>query len=325
MHKFLKKTLITAFLGSFLSISKLSASGYPVFDASAFMNSLLQIYNMYDQINATIESVQNGYEQIKQATERVKSFGEFTAASFSNWSDNDNVLAASWENIGIARQRTRQANGYVSMKVDEANRIKKQFESSSLSFNGVDYSLKDLCGRGDSGQSIFGLAKDIGSYTLDSWGEAARGYEEGLTYQERERIWSYYGVSPETFYLEQAAQQFTEGFIDSAIQYNSPDFDKVVYEEQEKNVQEILSVIEAADGSESEVAHLSVLREIQLKNYELQCELKNDFKRLLALQASKEVQEQLERQIEAEERANKEAERKLEAYRIAVPYRHNGF
>lgn len=324
MGKKVKKLVLTILLGTVFCTSELTAQ-MAVFDASAFMNSLTQIYNMYDQINATIESVQNGYQQIKQATERVKSFGNFTAQSFSSWSSNDNVLAASWENIGIARERTRQANGYVSMKVDEANRIKKQFENSSLTFNGVDYTLKDLCGRGDAGQSIFGLAKDIGDYTMDCWEESARGWEEGLTYQEREKIWSYYGVSPETYYLEQCAEQFVNGFVDSSLQFTAPNYDTVNLENEEQNVQQILSLIEAADGSESEVAHLSVLRELQLKQYQQQCELGRGLARLLSYRASKEVQEQLERKIAAEEKAAKEAERKLEDLRMSSPYRHNGF
>lgn len=324
MKRKIKKIIITSLFFTVISINKLNAQA-AVFDASAFANALIQIYNMYDQINATIESVQNGYEQIKQATERVKSFTDFSKQAFSNWSENDNVLGAAWENIGIARERTRQANGYVSQKVDEANRIKKQFENSAISFNGQDYTLKDLFGFGDKGQTALGLVKDIAGYTIDCWQNAADGYTEGLTYQERQMIWNYYGVSPETYYLEQCAEQFTEGLIEGSLLYTSPNFDDEYYKQQEANVQEILALGDAADAGESEVAHLTVLRETELKTYEAINEFKHDFKRLMAVQAAQEVKDQIERKLAAEEKANNELQKNLERYRLTIPYNHPGF
>ena len=48
------------------------STGYPVFDASNWLGTIDQLFQMYDMVQNTITQIENQYKSIQQAVERAK-------------------------------------------------------------------------------------------------------------------------------------------------------------------------------------------------------------------------------------------------------------
>ena len=307
-----KRKSFTARFAAFVLISILGftlpenihASGYPVFDITAMLNALEQIYQTYDEINSMIEQVENGYKQIEQGINMVKSFN-FEEMSLENWSSEGGIKGA-WENIGKSRTRLRQAGGYVSQKQEEMEAIKNKLNSDIISWNGTNYSIQDLVGLGDDpSKDISGLAHNIASFAMERYESSAEAFENGMTEKERRDVWKYYGVSPAVFRMGQHINGLAEGMIDGSLGAMSKNFDKVQNDATEKDIQEILAMADAAAGSDSTVQHQQVLQETEFKIYSKLGDMAGTIKKLLATQSYKEYQEMYNREVE--ERKKKQA------------------
>lgn len=101
----IKKTIIALLLGGALTVSSVSATGYPVFDISGWLTAIDQLYEQYDMVMNTITQIENQYQQIQQAVERAKTID--------------------WENISFdgdfdIRNDIRDANKRVNKLLNQA-------------------------------------------------------------------------------------------------------------------------------------------------------------------------------------------------------------
>jgi len=320
MKSLLSKKFIAVILTCSMLFSSIFAGGYPVFDVTAMMNAIKQIYQTYDEINNMIEQVEQGYKQIEQGINMVKSFN-FEEMSLEDWS-SEGGLKGAWENIGKSRTRLRQAGGYVSQKVDDINAIKNKLNSDVISFNGVNYSIGDLCtGIGSNGEkSMMGLARNMAGYALDRYKDAAKGYTEGMTYNERANIMRYYGVSPETYFLEQTVEGLTEGVVEGSLGALTPKFSEVFSGETEKTLQELLAVQDAAGNEESEVMHLQALQQTEMEIYKGLRGFNMEFKQLLGMFAKEELRKQIEAEVAQEKQLQKDIDMRLSENKRSVDY-----
>lgn len=283
-------------ISSFILPQNVHASGYPVFDLTAMMNAIQQIYQTYDEINSMIEQVENGYKQIEQGINMVKSFN-FEEMSLEDWS-SEGGLKGAWENIGKSRTRLRQAGGYVSQKQEEMAAIKKKLNSNIISWNGTNYSIEDLVGMGGESKSIFGLAANMADYAMDRYETAASGWAEGLSENERRNIWKYYGVSPEVFKMGECVSGLTEGLIEGSLGTLTKDFDSAYDAQTEAELQEALAIGDAADGTDSTVTHLQHVQDTEMRVYKGIRDMNKDLKLLLGVLAEKEYREKYEEQVQ---------------------------
>ena len=303
MKSSLSKKLIAVILTGSMLFSSVFASGYPVFDITAMMNAIQQIYQTYDEINSMIEQVEQGYKQIEQGINMVKSFN-FEEMSLEDWS-SEGGLKGAWENIGKSRTRLRQAGGYVSQKQEEMAAIKKKLNSNLISWNGTNYSIEDLVGMGGESKSIFGLAANMADYALDRYEDAASGYAEGLSENERRNIWKYYGVSPEVYYMGECVNGLTEGVIEGSLGALTKGFDEAYDAQTEKELQEALAISDAAGDSDSTVMHLQNVQDTELRVYKGIRDMNKDLKLLLGVLTEKEYREKYEEQVNIRQKRQK--------------------
>ena len=303
MKSSLSKKLIAVILTGSMLFSSVFASVYPVFDITAMMNAIQQIYQTYDEINSMIEQVEQGYKQIEQGINMVKSFN-FEEMSLEDWS-SEGGLKGAWENIGKSRTRLRQAGGYVSQKQEEMAAIKKKLNSNLISWNGTNYSIEDLVGMGGESKSIFGLAANMADYALDRYEDAASGYAEGLSENERRNIWKYYGVSPEVYYMGECVNGLTEGVIEGSLGALTKGFDEAYDAQTEKELQEALAISDAAGDSDSTVMHLQNVQDTELRVYKGIRDMNKDLKLLLGVLTEKEYREKYEEQVNIRQKRQK--------------------
>lgn len=321
-----RKSLIAVFLTgltTFMPPQAVFASGYPVIDLTAAMNAMTQIFNMYDQINATIESVENGYKQIEQAINAVKSF-KLDELNLEDWSSEGGIQGA-WQNIGRSRTRLQQAGAYASDQVAKIESLQHRLNAEVISFNGQNYTITDLCGRGGPEKTVFGLAANISQYAIDSYGDAAKAYEKGLSYAERQEIMEKYGVSPRVYYIEQVAEGMGRGAIEEALGKGNNEFKKAMAESAEQDLQEINNYIEMAENGESDAVHFQALEFQMNKAYEQRNNLVLGLGQLTSIIAHQKVTEDMQKELENEKERKRKKDELFETKRTGLNYKQYGF
>lgn len=171
------------------------ATGYPVFDVSGWLAAIDQLYEAYDMVNNTITQIENQYTQIQQAVERAKSID--------------------WDNIRFdgdfdIRNDIKDANKRVDKLLTQARNIRKTITTPSINCGNVRYSIADLCGITDPEESgvrknILTALTDYKDYMSSTMKNAVDGIVEGLTDEQRQAIWTKYGISPQNYVFVQNA------------------------------------------------------------------------------------------------------------------------
>lgn len=173
----------------------LFATGTPVFDVSGWLAGIDRLYAAYDMVNNTITQIENQYTQIQQAVERAKSID--------------------WDNIRFdgdfdIRNDIKDANKRVNKLLTQARNIKKTITTPSINCGNVRYSIADLCGMTDPDESgvrknILTALTDYKDYMSSTMKNAVDGIVEGLTDEQRQAIWTKYGISPQNYVFVQNA------------------------------------------------------------------------------------------------------------------------
>ena len=171
------------------------ATGTPVFDVSGWLAAIDQLYEAYDMVNNTITQIENQYTQIQQAVERAKSID--------------------WDNIRFdgdfdIRNDIKDANKRVDKLLTQARNIRKTITTPSINCGNVRYSIADLCGITDPEESgvrknILTALTDYKDYMSSTMKNAVDGIVEGLTDEQRQAIWTKYGISPQNYIFVQNA------------------------------------------------------------------------------------------------------------------------
>lgn len=171
------------------------ATGTPVFDVSGWLAAIDQLYEAYDMVNNTITQIENQYTQIQQAVERAKSID--------------------WDNIRFdgdfdIRNDIKDANKRVDKLLTQARNIRKTITTPSINCGNVRYSIADLCGITDPEESgvrknILTALIDYKDYMSSTMKNAVDGIVEGLTDEQRQAIWTKYGISPQNYVFVQNA------------------------------------------------------------------------------------------------------------------------
>lgn len=193
------KVIVFAFMFVFVG-TKTFAQGLPVLDMSNLLQAINSAYQYYQQIQNTIEQVQNTYKQIEQAAQQVagmnwddlKNLGD----NFSGLGDNP------FEVVTGVHKSAQDITKAVNKNMNKINELQSSLTSKTISFGGVAVSMADLVGAGEPGNNVFGFAKNAWDYSTGEDGplaQAAKGYENKLTYAQKKAIMRKYKMSPENY------------------------------------------------------------------------------------------------------------------------------
>lgn len=198
---FKKKMKVAVFVFAFVFVgTKTFAQGMPVLDVANLLQAINSAYQYYQQIQNTIEQVQNTYKQIEQAAQQVagmnwddlKNLGD----NFSGLGDNP------FEVITGVHKSAQDITKAVNKNMNKINELQSSLTSKTISFGGVDVSMADLVGAGEPGNNVFGFAQNAWDYSTSEDGplaQAAKGYENKLTYAQKKEIMRKYKMSPENY------------------------------------------------------------------------------------------------------------------------------
>lgn len=305
------KKSLALILSGFLSVS-VFASGYPVFDFTASMNAINQLYSMYDQINATIENVQNGYEQLQQAIEMTKGVFE-GEMKFNEFGDDW------WKNIGTARDNYRNMNKYISSKVDSLTAIKNKINNIKwYEIEGERFTTADLMGYGNAkmtlrdnnGNEVEGgkdlkknfvtaLASTI-QFSKNKRDAVAAGYN-GMSAEEREKVFRESGYSANTAHIAVQTSAITQSVLADIAEA-----DASTYAADNSTAAEINAangIIEAAQESGTDAARDDAKLQLQLQNLENSYEVKKSMNALVSVVGKGQLKQDLREEKEAIEKA----------------------
>lgn len=222
-------------------------ANYPVIDISNLMNAINQLYATYDQINAAIEQVQNTYQQIENQAKAMKNMNWDNlqeAFSEGNWSDN------AWENIGNFRKNLTNATSAINANLNLVNELKNTLENKAVSFGGKKYSVGGLFGIGQHGKNnLLNLPFNMYDYAKESGKEAVKGWTEGLTYAQKERIMQKWGLDPENYGYVKLVEEQANELISTLVTEGDESYYKALVKQIGENHQAILNMSNAAGES----------------------------------------------------------------------------
>ena len=219
----------------FLSGS-LTAQGMAVFDFSNWLSAIDQVYATYDQIQNTINMVENQYKQIQKAREAAKGI---------EW-DNPNTYFkfTGLQNLRSDLQGTGQRmNRLISM----AQNITSSLQQPSLQFGNVRYSVADLFGLGDENKNIYTALGDTRDYINDSMRGVIDTLANEMTDEQKMAIWAEYGVSPSNYLYAQQVSSYVAESAKKALARTSEDAKNLLYESQETAAELVKVALETTD------------------------------------------------------------------------------
>lgn len=301
----LKKTLIALLFGSVITVSNVSATGYPVFDISGWLTAIDQLYSQYDMVMNTITQIENQYRQIQQAIDRAKSID--------------------WENIRFdgdfdIRNDIKDANKRVNKLLNQARTIKNTITSPSIDCGYGRYSLADLCGMNGPDHNFFAACKDMENHMTDSMKFAIDAIEGNLTEKQRVYIWKKYGISPQNYlFVQQSVAQVKS----QASKVMAKATDEAIQLQREDKIARTNAVLEAAysqtdsDGNMTEAAANEANLFLTQQTVDELIALEEAINDVASLSASRMINEENEKQVEADELLAEQ--RKQEAFDYKVP------
>ncbi len=219
----------------FLACS-LNAQGMAVFDFSNWLSAIDQVYATYDQIQNTINMVENQYKQIQQAIE---------AARGIDW-DNPNTY---FQYTGLQNLRSDlQGTGQrMNRLITMAQNIKTSLTQPSIQFGSVRYSVADLFGFGKDDRNIISAMTDTASYMDKQMKSVVNTLVNGLTDEQKKAIWAKYGVSPSNYMFARQVSTFVADTARNALSHTSEDAKELLYESQETAAELVKVALETTD------------------------------------------------------------------------------
>ena len=301
----LRKTLITIIFASMITVSNVSATGYPVFDISGWLTAIDQLYSQYDMVMNTITQIENQYQQIQQAVERAKSID--------------------WENISFdgdwdIRNDIKDANKRVNSLLTQARQIKSTLTTPNIDCGNGRYSLADLCGMGSPEHNFFSACKDVQTYMTDSMKYSIDAIQGNLTEKEKMLIWRKYGISPKNYlFVQQSVAQVKT----QASKIMAKATDEAVQLQREEKIAKTNAIIQAAyaqtdsNGNMTEAAANEASLYLSQQVVDGLMTLEEAMNEMASLSAARMINEENEKQAEADEMAAEQ--QKQEAFDYKVP------
>lgn len=270
--KIVLNSLLCSFM--FFNAAKLSAQMI-VHDPTSFGLAMEQLAKTIQQIEMTIKTIENQYQQIKLAKDTIKNI-DFNKIK-------DGFKLNEFTNF------TEAMNAHLNL----LNNIRGQINSNMFSVNGHSYSIADLTGLNGSGKTAGVFVKDLGKDFKNRYDKVAKAITKTLSEAEKLKIIETTGMSPESYamklefdkQLREKSSELLNNALDETFEKVKESFDK-----QSSPI--LKKVLESGNTSPVEIGQATVILQKQVVDAVLQ--MNRDFNQLgdfFAKKALKEGQE----------------------------------
>lgn len=309
--KILRKIIALAVI-VYISVSNVFAN-YPVIDISNLMNAVTQLYAIYDEVNATIEQVQNTYNQLNKQIESMKNMNwDDLQSSFEpdTWSESGGIPGA-WENIGNFRTNLTNATNAINENLNIFQDVKNTLENKSVTCMGKQYSVAGLFGIGKYGQNnLLNMPAAALDYVKNAGEEIAKGYAGKLTYKEKQDIMQKWGLSPENYAYVKLVEEQVSDITSTLITKGSDEWYTAQMTKAAKNNDALLKL--SNNAGESMVSQMQATGGMILSVKEEILNLTQGVRETGAMFAKESVRKQVQEQAEKEDEFNRRERQRLE-------------
>ena len=218
-----------------------------------------QVYATYDSIMATIEGVQNTYQQLEKQIKMLEKI---------NWDDITNTERYNGMDFhqGFVefRNHYKDSLATISRNMKLVTDIADTFNKKKSKFGGKNYTLGGLFGTpsgreaADRGTGFADLPANVWDFVKESAKEGAAGYAGKLTQKQREAVMSKYGMSPRNYYMVRLVEEETSKIVDQLFTWTPEGLKKTIEQAVEDN-KAIQEMTEIAD--ESLNAHIDIMNQ----------------------------------------------------------------
>ena len=274
------------------------STGYPVFDASVWINAIDQLFQTYDMVQNTITQIENQYKSIQMSVERAK--------------------AIDWDNIRFdgdfdIRNDIKDANKRVNRMLTQMRNIQETLTTPSINCGNVKYSIADLCGVsssdvGEGRKNLLTAVADYKYYMTSTMKSAVTAFEEGLSNDQKKAIWRKYGISPQNYIFIQQSQDAVMNAASKAMARVTKEAREAVVEESAKRTNAIINATMENKDSNGQPTQAGMQEaQLHLTQELVDHLLRLDFSidQVGELVASKMIAEDAQKQAEADEAAEK--------------------
>jgi hypothetical protein len=271
------------------------AQGTPVIDMANLLQAIDAMYQQYQQVMNSIEQVKNTYKQIEQQASMVKNL-DWSALDLSHL-DPTNIP----DLMDSAKNIKRMVEGNLKRLEEVAQTI----GAKEVSFGGMSYTLKGLCGigldkMGIDSEMVFNMPRNIADYVIKTGKDIAEEFKKQLNPEQIAAIARRYDMNPEYF----AVYKMTRQVMDNTIQ-------ELVTTASGENVQKVMEKIgqvndviskAAQNAGESMVGQLEVVQQSVGNVVESLGGIQLGIDKMAGLIAQQEIVAQARSEIEAEMR-----------------------
>lgn len=181
--------------------------GSQTFDPASWLEAVTEVYNSYDALMNDVEIITNLYESLKIAAEEAQ-----------NMSFDD----LGWDGDWDLRNEITSGVSQINSKLNKVRRLRDKLNERSIQIGNDSFSFADLAGFSEHGweDAVTSIGKSIKEHD-EKW---ERIKTEGMTEQEKQYIWSKYGLSVQNYKMveamkhqfEQVSKPVIEGLIEEA-------------------------------------------------------------------------------------------------------------
>ncbi|MBO4704857.1 MAG: hypothetical protein J5647_03870 [Spirochaetaceae bacterium] len=212
------------------------AQGMAVFDFSNWLSAIDQVYAMYDQIQNTVNMVENQYKQIQKTIEAARGIEWDNPSTYFSYTGLENL-----------RSDLQASGARLNRLITSAQNLQSSLKEPSMQFGGVRYSVADLFGLGDENRNLLTALED----TTNSLGSSMKGViktlTDGLTDEQKVAIWRKYGVSPENYMYARTISQQVASAAEKALSRTTEQAKTLLYESQETAAELVKAARETRD------------------------------------------------------------------------------
>lgn len=195
--------------------------GYPVIDITAILGQIDILYQTYEQVMNTVESVKAAKEQVQQAYDRVANFSLDDIKNAAQNYANSLKSIDSWEALAdkdkVLNTRSQLKN-LISTTMEKRTNLEKDLTSALntqiTTSDGSSYSLAGLFGMSHNSEdgNVFDLAtnvvkniKTVGNKEVDLW-------TDKLSYDDKKKIANAWDLGTDTYIESRLTSELaTEG------------------------------------------------------------------------------------------------------------------
>lgn len=193
---------------------------------SQWMTAIDTLYSNYDQVMNTITMIEQNYETIKKATERMKNI------------DWENIQ---WDGDFDIRNDIKNANARVNRFLTQARKIEETITRGNIPIGNNVYSIADLCGASKDGKrNIASAFKDYIEFYEENFKSIGNALAGELSQKQRIAIMQKYGISPANFLMVQKSEAAVRDGIAKAMGKVKEEARQLMDMEKEKEVSAIM-------------------------------------------------------------------------------------